>query len=81
MWGALAHHQLLGGRSDIFKFFLLGEGRGPGSPDSEAPGGGGGDRFFIESPRRGGGGLQDGSGRGPGRGELGDFWGGAKYFL
>ena len=34
--------------SDIFYFFLLGEG------ESEALGGGGGHRFFIENPRTGG---------------------------
>ena len=68
--------------SDIFYFFCSGRGKG----ESEVPGGVG-DRFFIENPRRGGGG---GSGwEGPrGRegvctGELGgDFWGGGvKYFF
>ena len=34
----------LGGRSDIFYFFLLGEGRGKG--ESEAPGLGGGIGFY-----------------------------------
>ena len=43
--------KLLGGRFRYFKFFFC-SGRGKGEP--EAPGRGGGDRFFIESPRRGG---------------------------
>ena len=52
--------------SDIFNFFLLGEGKG----ESGAPGAGGG-RFFIESPRKGA-----GVSRRPGRVELGKVLGG-----
>ena len=46
--------------SDIFYFFLLGEGKG----ESEAPGGGEGGRYFIENPR---GGSPGGWGQGGGR--------------
>ena len=63
--------------SEIFYFFLLGEGQG----EFEAlGGGGGGDRFLIENPRRGGG-FPGGGPRGREGvcGELGNFGGGAKY--
>ena len=42
--------------SDIFYFFLLGEGKG----GSEAPGGGGGDGTSLKIP--GGGGVREGAG-------------------
>ena len=65
--------------SDIFYFFLLGEGEW-GVRGAER----GGDRFLIENPS-GGGGLQDGRGRGPGGclWQIGGFWegGGPKYFF
>ena len=53
---------------DIFYFFLFGEGEGPGV-------GGGEIGFFIENPRRGGV-SRRGRGRGAGRVELGEFFGG-----
>ena len=69
------------GVSGYFLFFFC-SGRGKG--ESEVQGGRGGVQFFIENPRRGGGGS-------PGRegprgregvcGKLGNFWGGAKYFF
>ena len=48
--------------SDIFYFFCSGRGKGGGV---EVPEGGGGSVFLLKSP--GGGGLQDGRGRGAGR--------------
>ena len=66
--------------SDILYFSCSGE-----KGESEAPGKGGGS-VFIENPRRGGGGFQEGegsSGREGVCGELGNFFwgGGAKYFF
>ena len=65
--------------SDIFKFFLLGDGEGP--LESEAPRGGGAS-IFIENPRRGVSGRE--RGRGAGRVSAAN-WGiggrGAKYFF
>ena len=49
--------------SNIFYFFLLGEGEG--GVRGARSGGRGGGRFSIENPRRGS--LQDGRGRGAGR--------------
>ena len=63
------------GVSDIFYFFLLGEGkRDSGAPKNS--------RFCIENPG-GGGGLQDERGRGAWSvcSELGNWKGGVKYFF
>ena len=56
---------------DIVYFFCA--GRGEGSPRPRE----GGERsfFFVENPRREGGGFEDGRGRGPGR-CLRRIWGG-----
>ena len=67
-WGAVkvrsrASHNILVDVSDIFIYFFR-SGRGKG--ESEVPGGGGGS-IFIVIPRRGGGFLQDGEGRGAGK--------------
>ena len=64
--------------SDIFYFFLLGEGEG-----RVRGAGRGGGLIFIENPRRGGG-LQEGRGRGAGRvsaANWGIWRGGAKFFF
>ena len=64
--------------SDIFYFFLLGEGEGRVRGRRE----GGGCRFFIENPRGGGGSRR---GRGAGRVSAANWgsWGGGgtKYFF
>ena len=67
--------------SDIFNFFLLGEGGG-GEGESEAPGGEG--VCFLLKCQEGGGSPGGGGAEGPGGclrriGELG--WGGAKFFF
>ena len=56
----LSTNPSLGGRFGYFLFFSLREGEGGVRGAGE---GGGGDGVFIENPR-GGGGLQDGKGRG-----------------
>ena len=81
VWGGGGYMRDLADVSDIFYFCC--SGRGKGIP---RPPGRGGIRFFIENPRRAGGGLQEGEGpRGPGvclrrMGILG-AGGGAKYFF
>ena len=60
----------LGGRFGYFLFFFC-SGRGKGESEARR---GGGDPFFIENPRRGGGGFQEGPrGREGVCGELGNF--------
>ena len=64
--------------SDIFYFFLLGEGEG----EVRGREGGGGDRFCIENPRRGGGVSWWEGAEGPG-GSAAKWgtWGGLKFFF
>ena len=75
---AIFKGKLLGGRFDIFYFFLLGEGEGGVRGARRGAG-----SVFIENPTRGWGGFQEEEGPGGCLRRIGDFFwgGGAKYFF